>query len=361
MKPFVKNIVLFWRSLPSIRQQTKWHFALLFPWFIPLLTYWVVGPKYLTDGWTFVSSTLLNLSIAGCCLLTLDQLTQKVIRHYPGIGQTWPRVSWLLLVFILVTPFFILGPIALYSYFHLYGYQHDWSTTQLILVVNLGANVLSVGIDESVYSLNQWRENAIEREQLRKVNLQSQFESLKAQVNPHFLFNSLNSLSSLIADEPDKAEQFVDEMAKTYRYLLQTNEGELTTLATELGFIDSYYHLLKTRYRAGIDLTVDVPPHYRQHQLPPLTLQMLLENAVKHNVILAGRPLHISITTTDDGWLQVRNNLQRKTGRVASNQIGLTNIAAKYRLLAQADPIVSDDNGYFTVVLPLLAPLSVAK
>ncbi|UFH51837.1 sensor histidine kinase [Spirosoma sp. KNUC1025] len=229
-----------------------------------------------------------------------------------------------------------------------------------IALINVAANLVSVGIDESTYSMKKWRENRLEKEQLEKINIQSQLESLKNQVNPHFLFNSLNSLSSLIDDEPEKAEQFVDEMAKVYRYLLQTNEDVLTTLDTELGFIQSYYHLLKTRYGAGIQLTVDVPAQDRDYQIPPLTLQMLVENAVKHNVIHADKPLQIDIETTETGQLLVRNNRQRRAGgRITSNKVGLSNIAAKYRLLAQTDPIVSSDDAHFTVSLPLLKPVRV--
>jgi len=354
MKQFVGDL---YRRLPRVRPQTQWHFLLLFPWFIPLLTYWVIGSRYWADAWTFGAATVLNLTIAGCCLLTLDQLTQLVVRRYPNLGQTWARVWRLLLVFMTVTPFFVFSGIYLYSHFHLFGYNYADSPLSLgrIILINVVANLLSVGIDESTYSLKKWRENNLEKDQLRKINIQSQLESLKNQVNPHFLFNSLNSLSSLIDDEPEKAGRFLDEMAKVYRYLLQTNEGLLTTLDTELTFIQSYYHLLKTRYGAGIQLDVAVADQCRAQQLPPLTLQMLVENAIKHNVIHAGKPLLIEIETTDLGQLRVRNNLQPKTGgKVPSNQVGLSNITAKYRLLVQTDPIVLSDNMHFTVIIPLL-------
>ncbi|GAB3274204.1 hypothetical protein GCM10027347_46970 [Larkinella harenae] len=328
----------------------------MFPWFIPLISYWVVGERYFMDVWTFVAATVLNLTIASTCLFTLDQLTQIVVNQYPNLGQTWQRVWRLLLVFVLVTPLFIIGPIFIYDTFHLFGYHHDPEMTGQILLLNLAANLVSVGIDEGAYSLKRWRENTLEKEQLKKVNLQRQYESLKSQVNPHFLFNSLNSLSSLIADEPDRAEEFVDEMSKVYRYLLQTNEGELTTLETELAFIQSYFHLLKTRYGAGIQMDVKIAEPYSTYLLPPLTLQMLVENAVKHNVIHPNKPLLIEIKTTQVGRLVVRNNLQQKNGRVPSNQVGLTNIVAKYRLLSQSDPIVTADSTYFTVALPLMAP-----
>ncbi len=352
MKLFPQYIA---QHLFRIRTQTKLHFLLLFSWFIPLLTFWIIGPRYLTDPFVFIASTTLNLSIAGTCLLTLDYFTQRIIRRYPNLNQTRMRAGWLLLTFMVVTPFFVLGGIFLYDHFHLFGYTHNPNITVQIIILNIGANLLSVGIDETVYSIHKWRENALEKEKLQQENLQSQFDSLKSQVNPHFLFNSLNSLSSLIADEPAQAEIFVDEMAKVYRYLLQTNsQGDLTSLANELKFIESYFHLLKTRYRNGIHLEITIPTDYYALQIPPLTLQILIENAVKHNVIVASRPLRLEITGLENNRLQVRNNLQVKNTRVISTQIGLSNIMARYHLLTQTKPVITDHDGYFTVVLPLI-------
>ena len=200
----------------------------------------------------------------------------------------------------------------------------------------------------------KWRKMVDETEQLKKENLQSQLEGLKGQVNPHFLFNSLNSLSSLISDDPDKAEKFLDEMSKVYRYLLRTNEDGLTTLDAEMQFIHSYFHLLKTRYGDGLDLETIIDERYYTYQLPPLTLQMLVENAVKHNMILRDHPLKILIMTTNSGKLVVSNNLQRKDRMVSSNKVGLTNIVNKYRLMKQEEISVRDDGKEFAVVVPLI-------
>lgn len=194
-------------------------------------------------------------------------------------------------------------------------------------------------------------------QRLRQEMSEVQMKALQAQLNPHFLFNSLNSLSSLIADEPEKAEQFVDEMSNVYRYLLRTNEAELTTLSTELSFIQSYYHLLKTRHGQGIDLTIDVADRFQNYLIPPLTLQLLLENAVKHNVVSASFPLRISISSNESGHLRVRNNLQRRAkDRVNSTQKGLLNIVAKYELLNQPDVSIQETGETFEVVVPLIRP-----
>ncbi len=212
------------------------------------------------------------------------------------------------------------------------------------------------------------QELAREREQHRREHLEAdlavqrlkqektevQIRALQAQINPHFLFNSLNTLSSLIDESPRQAGDFVDELSSVYRYLLRANEADLTPLRTELHFIESYFHLLKTRHGEGIRLETAVSDAFADSPLPPLTLQLLVENAVKHNVILPEEPLTVRIRTTPARQLVVENTLQRKRLRVESNGVGLSNIAVKYRLLGQAEPLVEEQNGWFRVTLPLL-------
>lgn len=192
-------------------------------------------------------------------------------------------------------------------------------------------------------------------EKLQQKMATVQMMALQAQLNPHFLFNSLNTLSSLIAEDPAKAEQFVDEMANVYRYLLRNNDYELTTLQAELAFIDSYYHLLKTRYGVGIELLKTIDNQFLVCKIPPLTLQLLLENAVKHNVVSAEQPLRIHLSTNAEGWLTVSNTLQRRVGKnINSTQKGLLNILTKYQLLGQPSPVVSETETEFIVTLPLI-------
>ncbi len=196
-----------------------------------------------------------------------------------------------------------------------------------------------------------------EKAALEKATLQSQLEALKQQVNPHFLFNALNSLGALIEDDPPQASRFLDELSSVYRYLLRSNDQPLTPLAAELEFIRSYFHLLQTRHGQGLQLALAVEPRYEAYRLPPLTLQLLVENAVKHNIVLAEQPLSIEIATDAAGQLVVENNLQRKPSRVLSNGVGLSNILTQYRMLGQPLPTVRDDAGRFIVRLPLVAPV----
>lgn len=212
-------------------------------------------------------------------------------------------------------------------------------------------------IYEGSYVLRAWQQTYEQNEQLKKAKLQHQLDTLKGQINPHFLFNSLNSLSMLIYDNPRKAEEFVDEISSVYRYLLRANDQELTTLDRELQFIQSYFQLLKTRYGAGINLKVAVEEWQLERKIPPLTLQLLVENAVKHNVILPESPLLVEIQARGL-WLTVQNNLQRKNTAVPSNKVGLATIATKYRLLGQREITIREEAGQFVVMLPLLATQS---
>ncbi|MBO0952520.1 sensor histidine kinase [Fibrella forsythiae] len=349
-------------------RQLGWPALLLLFWITSTISYVLLGPGYLSHWSIFAGVTLSSLSVGLGCYLLLALVRRYIVRRYPDLSQTFPRVTLLLLSYMLITTSFL--SVTLWGYLHWrwFAYVYQPGSATRLLLLNLIINLLAVGVFESSYSLGRWRASTVEKEQLKKINLQSQYESLKQQVNPHFLFNTLNSLSSLIADEPERAEEFVDEMAKVYRYLLQTNRqtdgaGELTTLATEMSFIRSYFHLLKTRYGPGIRLEVALDESDLDYLLPPITLQMLVENAVKHNVIHVHKPLIIEIRSAPGGRLLIQNNLQRKTTRGLSNQVGLSNITAKYRLLAghrpNLDPAgftVAQTDAYFTVILPLINP-----
>jgi hypothetical protein len=151
------------------------------------------------------------------------------------------------------------------------GYQLNPNQYAWCLIIGIFCNILATSLNEGAAFYDKWRQTVDEAENLKKENLQSQLEGLKDQVNPHFLFNSLNSLSSLINEDPQKAEKFLDEMSKVYRYLLRTNEDGLTTLDSEMQFIQSYFHMLKTRYGEGINMQLD--DHYLSYHIPPLTLQ----------------------------------------------------------------------------------------
>ena len=235
--------------------------------------------------------------------------------------------------------------------------MHPGNSPAFFISVFVGSIVLALiqtGIYEAFYYFSRLRRVEQEKEELLRINLQSQFDSLKQQVNPHFLFNSINTVSSLIDKDPQRAKKFLAEMSKVYRYLLQVNEEKLVTLETELKFVEPYFHLLKTRFNDALHLNLKIDDGYKNHLLPALTLQLLLENAIKHNIVERDRPLVIDVSVNSDGFLCVQNNLQRKKQHISSTKIGLANIIAKYKLLNQREIIVKETENEFSVLLPLI-------
>lgn len=206
---------------------------------------------------------------------------------------------------------------------------------------------------ETVYNYFVYQKTKQQQNAMDKERLQSQLDSLKQQINPHFLFNSLNSLSSLITTNPDKAEEFVEEMSQVYRYLLQSNDSELTSLSKELAFINSYILLLQTRFGEGIQTHIHIDESLLHRQIPPMTLQLLIENAVKHNITDRDKPLTLEIYNSGEK-LVISNNIQAKTKLMPSTGIGLKNIREKYRLLNQPEVEIIQTDTLFTVTIPLI-------
>jgi LytS/YehU family sensor histidine kinase len=173
-------------------------------------------------------------------------------------------------------------------------------------------------------------------------------------VNPHFLFNCFNTLSSLITEDKERAEEFLNELSKVYRYLLRNNEDGLSTVENEVRFIRSYYGLLHTRHGNAVQMNIEIDKRYNPYLLPSLSLQLLVENVVKHNQLSKLYPLVIEIFTTAGNQLVVNNNLQRRAVKAPSNRVGLDNIRAKYELLNQKGFQIIEDGKNYTVVLPLI-------
>lgn len=276
----------------------------------------------------------------------------QVRKKYSAVTQSRKRVV-LTITFTTLYIFFVL-----FFLLHFFNSKEELKMLPIpMLSVIISSAILSafiIGIYEALYYFNSLGKVEEEKQELMRINLQGQFDSLKGQVNPHFLFNSLNSLRQLVLKDPPQAARYVEEMSDVYRYLLRNNDGELTTLKNELDFIQSYCHLLKTRFGEGLQVSIEVAGPYMNYCLPPLTLQMLFENSVKHNVISLIRPLHIRVRTDDAGNLVVSNNLQKKMQTIQSEKIGLANIITKYRYLGHPDVAVSETADEFIVTLPLI-------
>jgi LytS/YehU family sensor histidine kinase len=189
---------------------------------------------------------------------------------------------------------------------------------------------------------------------VQKENLQTRFDVLKQQVNPHFLFNSLNVLTSLIRVEPDLAEKFTEQLAKVYRYVLENKDNELVALSTELDFLDAYVFLLNIRFMDKLSVNVDVPDHRKSAEVIPLAVQLLIENAIKHNSMSKKSPLVIDIFIDEKCNLNVVNNLQEREARINSTGVGLKNIENRYKLLNNSTPEFFKTESQFIARIPLV-------
>ncbi|HNP20826.1 MAG TPA: histidine kinase [Panacibacter sp.] len=234
------------------------------------------------------------------------------------------------------------------------GYDPSTENFWISLGLAYFVTFIAMIIWEANYIFTEWKRSLAEKEKYEHLSLQSEFDTLKSQVNPHFLFNCFNTLSSLISEDKQQAEKFLDELSKVYRYLLRNNEDGMTTLKSELQFILSYFELLKTRHCDAIQLELEIDKKYENYLLPSLSLQMLVENAVKHNALSKHNPLVIEIFSTAGNKLVVNNNLVPRTQKAPSGKIGLKNIRAKYELLKQPGFQVMEEPKSFTVVLPLI-------
>ena len=314
---------------------------------------------FYSDEWLSQKQSFANcfviLFINAIVLWFCNQYCVNILRKkYPTIQQTISRVSLQIFLSTILSIFISIILTNLFVQIN-FGKQivnfNDYLYNSIVVLIFV---YIAIAIYELNFYFREWQSSTIETEKLTKANLQSQFDSLKNQVSPHFLFNSLNTLSSLIEDDQEKAIQFVNQLSKVYRYLLQNNEKELSTLHDELEFLNAYYFLLKTRFGEGITLDIDIKDKFKPYLLPPLTLQILVENAVKHNIVSVSKPLQINIEVKDENILFVRNNLQKKTLNVVSNGMGLTNISAKYKLLNKPGIEIIENEIEFIVSLPLL-------
>ncbi|RMG72795.1 MAG: histidine kinase [Bacteroidetes bacterium] len=209
-------------------------------------------------------------------------------------------------------------------------------------------------VNGAFFVLMQWRRSMLYSEQLKQENVRGRLESLKNHLDPHFLFNNLNILSSLIDKDPDAAQDFLAAFSEVYRYVLRSKGEELVSLDRELEVVDAYIYMLRQRFPGGLEIRTEVSAAARNRYVPPLAVQMLIENAIKHNRVSEQQPLHIAITAEGDR-LKVQNNRQPKPLAEPSSRFGLSNIRKRYAYLSGDEIEVSQTEAEFFVCLPLLS------
>lgn len=352
---FISCFIIFLKKVISMEKlNDKWYRIIGIPAVAlvsNIIFYYDMNKRH---GFSFWMDYLYSLVTAFIIWEINRQIIIYTRKKFSSYRQSIKRIKWTAIGIVSITTIIVFLISLFYDVTDYWGYDYTSVNYLYNIFAALTYAVIIGGIYEAIYYFRKWKNIEVEAEMLKKENLQSQLDSLKQQVNPHFLFNSLNTLSSLMRKDVNKAEKFLDELSKVYRYLLRNNEGELINLSTELQFIESFVHLLKTRYGDALQMTISVDEVAKNLLLPPLTLQLLVENAVKHNIIDKQMPLLITLETDDQLWLSVSNNLQKKSISLPSNKVGLSNIAGKYKLLEQPSIIISETKEKFTVSIPLI-------
>jgi two-component system, LytTR family, sensor kinase len=216
--------------------------------------------------------------------------------------------------------------------------------------INLFLHILNAAF----FYVNQYKNKQLEAEELKRINTQAQLQSIKNQINPHFLFNNLNVLSSMVMQENPDANQFIEEFSKVYRHILSSQQRELIPLKEELEYIKPYLFLLEKRFPDGIFIETNIPPGFEDYLIVPVSVQMLIENAIKHNIISSNRPLRIQISVHGQYQLMVSNNLQTKSTGGPSTQIGLNNIGQRYEIITGKKIEIRKSETAFTVLIPII-------
>jgi len=275
--------------------------------------------------------------------LSIEQIRKKLLLYL------------ILFLILLLFIFLIVNSIAVWLFYLIKGIDTTDFITQLLEVEIPGAikyyAICSLGVS-AVFFYKVWRQTVDKEQSLREENLKYQYRTLKAQVNPHFLFNSLNTLSELVYVDARQADNYIQKLSGIYRYILNHEETELVSLTEELEFVYCYFGLQKERYGSKVILDIDIP-NPQKFKIIPVSLQILVENALKHNSALKDSPLEINVIK-QDRFVVVSNNIQRKNSFPDSYGTGLANLNQRVKLITGNEIVVEQDNKIFTVKLPLI-------
>lgn len=307
-------------------------------------------------GYTFEMFLLASLNsvlIGGAFMVGLKVMVTALDRKLPWLHNPLKRLIAQFFITIGFSLFIIVVTIFLTGFFSHQEITSNFFFEQAYFMAKVAFLFVFVGslLSNAVLFFKNWKEAAVQQEKLKREQLVLQYETLKSQVNPHFLFNNLNSLTSIISSDPEKAIDFVKKLSEVYRYVLDQKNHELVALETELQFLESYVFLQKIRFGTNLEVQIDV--HSKNFRVIPLSVQMLVENAIKHNEISDKKPLLIHLYASDDQYLIVENLLQKKTGS-EGNGSGIQNISDRYGFFTDKKVLISFNSERFRVSIPLL-------
>lgn len=273
--------------------------------------------------------------------------------YYSWFSKPWIKIFLMVFANVYYTvPVTVLMLVFWYMYSGLPAI--DWDVIVTVSLTNVICVLFVTHIYETVFLIKERESDLVRMERLERTKAQAELEALKYQIDPHFMFNSLNTLSHLIESNPKNASKFNERLAEVYRYILSNKDRNLVFLEEELAFLDDYFELFKLRFGEAIHMTVDIPKReMRKFLSPPISLQILLENCIKHNSFTKRAPLKIEVWR-EDNFLIISNN--KKTKEVLNkNGIGLKNLSERYELLTELQPEIQEEDEFFRVKLPLLS------
>lgn len=329
-----------------------WYHLAMMPVCFALGNYYLFGDRYFTHWPTFRTASAASFLLYWFSVATLT----IVIRRTAGSsarGQIIEQMLHMLWKLALATALLAVFDIAVISLIPALSLRFSWPLVWPVIVVGWLCDAFICALLGLFYALQQWKNDQADDEKMARQSLEIEFDALKGQVNPHFLFSSLNTLSSLIAVDQAQAEDFVEDLARIYRYMLQGGRTELVPLQSELAFLDTYVRLLKVRYHDALvaHLPDRCPPELT---IPPLMLQILVDNAVQYNILSPSRPLTITIELTDDRSIRMTNNIQARHRTFGAKGIGLRGISARLLTHTKRKLQVTETIDRFSVTIPLL-------
>lgn len=328
-----------------------WHFII--SWSIGLIILLLSYPQGFLSLYTLVFVAIYSLSLGIPTMKAYEFTEWKLEKIIPWLKKPLQRFIVSVLTEVVIG---ILVLILINFLFYFFVKKQPISdiikTTYEGLKYLVSFTFLGIMLINCVYFFRSWRQSAINEEKLKREKLAAEYEALKNQVNPHFLFNNLTALSTLVYKDPDKAVRFINELSNVFRYVLESRDNELVDLATELKLLESVAYLYQIRNDEGLQISIDLPNPDNKYIIP-MALQMLLENAIKHNIASSQKTLCIEIKE-EGNYISVKNNIQPKITCINSSNIGLANIQLRYRYFTTREVIIEKTSDFFIVKLPVL-------
>lgn len=332
---------------------------MLFMWFmvpyIIIINLLVLGNCFFSSLKSFLLSFVVAFFYFAAIYALFGFVAILIKKRVPADGQLFKRIGIMLPVFYAMNLLSVQGLYFLYEKISITGCIPQREMVWWVVGFACLSSTIITFVNEAAVGWEKWKTSITETGRLQGAYHKSRLLGLKRQINPHFLFNCFNTLSCLINEDEQKAEDFINEMTKVYRYLLKSDDEQIVTLDEELKFIYSYLYLNKIRFGNALAVNIEIADAEKQKGLPPLSLQVVLENIIYRNAFSKSDPIVIEIKTNDKNGLIITNTIQHKlpSKEIADYEEALDHLVNKYRLLNMPDVEVEETGKYRTIILPL--------